>query len=167
MISKKLFIDELQDIYSAEIQIVKALPKMINAVQYPELKEALTAHLEETKNQVTRLDRIFSKLGESAGSETCEAMKGLIEESDEYIKKYPESIIRDAALITAAQRIEHYEMAVYGALRTFAKELEYDDAADLLQETLDEEGNANNTLTGIAEGGFFTAGVNEKALKRK
>lgn len=164
---KKLFIDELQDIYSAENQIVQALPNVINAVESQELKDAFSNHLQETKQQVKRLETIFSQIGENRGSETCESMQGLIQETQRYIDAYPMSLIRDAAIIAAVQRIEHYEISVYGTLCTFAKQLEFDDAINLLEESLEEEKNADETLTHIATGGFFTSGVNKKAFKSK
>lgn len=162
----RLFIDELRDIYNAENQLVKALPKLVKASSNKDLKAAFANHLEETKNQVVRLEKIFNKLNEKPEGETCEAMQGLIEEADEFSKKFDASATRDAAIIAAAQRVEHYEIAVYGTLRTFADELGHEDLAELLQETLDEEGNANKKLTSIAEGGVFKTGVNEEALKR-
>lgn len=163
---KQLFIEELRDIYSAETQLVKALPKVIKAAENPELKNAVKAHLGETEHQVERLQQIFEILGEDVGDETCEAMEGLLKECDEVVHRYPLSAVRDAALIAAAQRVEHYEIAVYGTLRTFAKQLDLEEIADLLDETLQEEGNANKKLTSIAEGELFTAGINQKAVKR-
>lgn len=162
----QLFVDELRDIYSAENQLLVALPKMAKSAFDEELRDAFLNHLEETKNQVQRLDKIFKQIQERPEGETCEAMQGLIKEGSEVDEKYEKSAIRDAALIAAAQRVEHYEMAVYGTLRTFANQLDYDEAADLLQETLNEEGNANKKLTKIAEGGIFTSGVNKKAAKK-
>lgn len=160
----KLFLDELSDIYSAENQIVEALPNMISAASCKKLKDAFTHHLKETKNQVKRLERVFSLLNEEAEDISCEAMEGLIQEGAECVENYPPSAVRDAALIAAAQRIEHYEMAVYGTLRTFAKEMDLKEISKLLQESLDEEGAADKTLTGIAEGGLFSTGVNQKAI---
>lgn len=151
----KLFIDELSDIYNAEQQLVQALPKLVAASSSPKLKEAFTNHLRETKNQVLRLETIFNNIEETAESVTCLAMQGLIEESAESINNYPVSAIRDAAIIAAAQRIEHYEIAVYGVLRTFAKEMGLKDIAKILQESLDEVARADKTLTTIAEGGIF------------
>lgn len=160
-----LFVDELCDIYDAERQLVNALPRVISAVVTPKLKDALTAHLEETKNQVKRIDNIFNMLDEEHRDESCEAMEGLIEEVVETIDRYPASPLRDAALIAAAQRIEHYEIAVYGTLKIFAKELDLCEVADILCKSLEEEGKADKTLTSIAEGGIFTSGVNRKAMK--
>ena len=160
-----LFIEELQDLYSAENQIIQALPAMISAVSTPELKEALEKHFKETKNQVSRLDQIFSIFKENPQGKKCKAMEGLIEEAQGVLKSNFPAIVRDAAIIGAAQRIEHYEIAGYGVAKAFAKILEYDKAVDLLQASQDEEGHADKTLTSIAEGGFFTAGVNQKAMK--
>lgn len=159
-----LFVSELKDILSAEKQIIEALPKMVKAAESKELKEAFTNHLEETRAQVKRLEKIFSMLKMKAEiNENCEAMEGLIKEGEEAIKDYDMSAVRDANLISKAQRIEHYEISVYGTLRTFAKELGLDEAVDLLQETLDEEGAADKKLTKIAEGSLLHAGVNQKA----
>ena len=148
---KKLYIDELKDLYSAETQLVKALPKMAKKATSPELKKAFTDHLEETKGHVERLEEIFEELDEKPTGKTCKGMKGLIEEGEEVIDEDGDDAVLDAALIGAAQRVEHYEMAGYGVARTFATILGEDDAADLLQETLDEEGEADKKLTQIAE----------------
>lgn len=163
---EELFVEQLKDMVSAEEQLVDALPKMAQAARSPKLKEAFTNHLKETKQQVTRLKKVFQKLNIPFEAEECEAMKGLIEEGEEAIKNFGKSEVIDPALIAAAQRVEHYEMAAYGTIRTFAKELGYDDIVDILQESLDEEGNANKLLTKIAEGGLFTSGVNQKAIKK-
>jgi ferritin-like metal-binding protein YciE len=146
-----LFIDQLKDLYNAENQLVKALPKMAKASTAPELKNAFEAHLEETKGHVERLEQIFDQLGTSPGGKTCKAMKGLVEEGAEMIGEDAEPEIMDAGLIAAAQRVEHYEMSGYGVVRTFAKLLGNEDAARLLQETLEEEGAADKKLTQIAE----------------
>lgn len=161
-----LFLKELKDMYDAENQLLVALPKAAKAALTTELKEAIQQHDKETKNQVKRLEKIFTMLGEVPRRETCKAMKGLIQEMNDIINSNPKSEVRDAAIIAAAQRIEHYEISSYGTARTFAKQLDYDDAADLLDETLDEESNADKTLTSIAEGGFFTAGINKLASER-
>ncbi len=147
-----LYVDELKDLYNAESQLIKALPQMAKAASSPELAQAFEDHLEETKGQVERLDRIFKKLDASPKGKKCKAMEGLIEEGKEFIKEEDiDSTVLDAALISAAQKVEHYEMAGYGCVRTFAKLLGYDEAADLLQETLDEEGAADKKLTELAE----------------
>ena len=149
---RTLWIEEMRDLYNAENQLLKALPKMAKKASTPELKEAFESHLEETQTHIERLDEIFVKLGKKPTGKTCKAMKGLIEEGSEMMKEEgPESVI-DAGLIAAAQRVEHYEMAGYGVVRTFASVLGEDEAQDLLQETLDEEGAADEKLTEIAEG---------------
>jgi len=158
-----LFVYELRDLHSAEQQLVQALPKMAQAASSTDLRDAFNMHLEQTRNHVQRLDQIFSKLGANPGSEECEAMKGLIKEGEGVIKSQGDSAVKDAALISAAQRVEHYEIAGYGTVRTFAKELGYDDAVDLLDKTLEEEGNTNKKLTKLAEGSVFNTGINERA----
>lgn len=159
----KLFLKELKDLYSAEQQLIVALPKMVDAASTPELKEAFQNHFEETQNQVVRLEDAFVTLKEEPTGETCKAMQGLIKEGEEVIKSKLPSIVKDAALIGAAQRVEHYEIAGYGVAKTFAKLLDFDEIADLLDATLDEEKTADENLTSIAEGGLFTAGVNKRA----
>lgn len=149
---RTLWIEEMKDLYNAENQLLKALPKMAKKATTPELKKAFESHLEETQTHVERLDEIFVKLGKKPNGKTCKAMKGLIEEGSEMMKEDgPESVI-DAGIIAAAQRVEHYEIAGYGVARTFAAILGEDEAEDLLQETLDEEGAADEKLTEIAEG---------------
>ena len=149
---RTLWIEELRDLYSAETQLVKALPKMAKKATNPELKEAFESHLEETRNHVERLEEIFSRLGKKPTGKTCKAMKGLIEEGSEMMQEDgPESVL-DAGIISAAQKVEHYEISGYGTARTFASILGEDEAEDLLQETLDEEGAADEKLTEIAEG---------------
>jgi ferritin-like metal-binding protein YciE len=148
---KDLYIDELKDLYSAETQLVKALPKMAKKASAPELKQAFQDHLEETKGHVARLEQILEELEEKPTGKTCKGMKGLIEEGEEVIEEDGNESVLDAALIGAAQRVEHYEIAGYGVARTFATILGEDDAAELLQETLDEEGEADKKLTSIAE----------------
>lgn len=146
-----LFVQELKDLYNAENQLVKALPKMAKAATDPELQRAFQNHLTETINQVKRLEQIGAQMEIEPKGKKCKAMEGLIEEGREAIDEYEDDNVRDAALIAAAQRVEHYEIAGYGCARTFAKLLGYDDAAELLQATLDEEGNADKILTSIAE----------------
>ena len=146
-----LFLEELRDLYDAENQLLKALPKMAEAASTPALKMAFDQHLEETKGHVSRLDRAFRELGAEPSGETCEAMKGLVKERKEFIKAKGEPMVRDAGLIGAAQRVEHYEMAGYGTTRTLAKRLGYQEIATLLQETLKEEAEADKKLTSIAE----------------
>jgi len=146
-----LFVNQLEDLYDAEKRITKALPKMIDAANSSSLKQALQQHLTETEGQVSRLERIFSQLNRTPGHETCEAMKGLISEGEDMIKADGVPDVKDAAIIAAAQRVEHYEMAGYGTARTFAQRLGYADAVTLLQSTLQEEMAADKKLTQIAE----------------
>jgi ferritin-like metal-binding protein YciE len=159
-----LFLHELRDLYSAEHQLLKALPKMARAATHAELKQAFADHLEETQNQVGRLDRIFNILDENAGGEHCDAMEGLIKEGESLIEEDGNPDVKDAALIGAAQRVEHYEIAGYGTAHTYAKLLDHDGIAELLQETLDEEGDANKKFNKIATGGLFGEGINQEAL---
>ena len=146
-----LLTDQLQDIYDAEQRLVKALPKMADAASNAELRNAFNHHLQETKEQVRRLEQVFQSLGQKAESKTCEAMKGLIAEGEEMVNAKGDDDVRDAALIAAAQRVEHYEMAAYGTVRTLARQLGHESAAQLLQQTLDEESAADSKLTQIAE----------------
>lgn len=158
-----LLISELREMLNAEQQIVKALPNMIKAADCPELRDAFKDHLDETKEQVTRLQQIFEIIDEKEFGEPCEAMHGLIQECMDTIELLPKSALRDAALIAKAQCIEHYELSIYGTMRTFAKELKLDEVVDLLQLNQNEEINADKKLSKIAEGGLLTAGVNRKA----
>jgi ferritin-like metal-binding protein YciE len=148
---RDLYVEELRDLYNAENQLLKALPRMAKAAAAPELKAAFEEHLAVTRAQVGRLDEIFAGLKEKATGKKCKAMEGLIEEGKETIEEKADPAVRDAALIAAAQKVEHYEMAGYGCVRTYARLLGYDAAADLLQETLDEEGDADKALTALAE----------------
>ena len=149
---RTLWIEEMRDLYSAENQLLKALPKMAKKATTPELKEAFELHLDETRGHVERLEEIFSRLGKKPAGKTCKAMKGLIEEGAEMMSEDGLDSVIDAGIIAAAQRVEHYEIAGYGVVRTFASILGEDEAEDLLQETLDEEGAADHKLTEIAEG---------------
>jgi ferritin-like metal-binding protein YciE len=146
-----LFLKEIRDLYSAENQILKALPKMAKKATSEALKEALNQHLEVTKGQVERLEKIFTDLGKSSRGPKCAAMEGLVEEGKELLEADAEGAVLDAGIIGACQRIEHYEMAGYGTARTLAQHLGLQEAADLLQETLDEEGDADKQLTELAE----------------
>ncbi len=148
---KDLFIEELRDLYSAEKQILKALPKMKKAAHAEELKAAFEEHLEQTKGHVARLEQIFETLGEKPTGKTCKAMEGLVEEGSEMIAEKAEPAVKDAGLIAAAQRVEHYEMAGYGTARTFAEHLKMNAAAKQLQATLDEEEATDEKLTTLAE----------------
>lgn len=161
---KSLLIDELHDVLSSEEQIVKALPEMVKASESPDLKNAFSSHLKETKGQIQRLDKVFKLLKVEKKKKFCVATKGLIQECKGVLTEFKtKSPIRDAALISKAQRIEHYEISAYGTMRTFATELNLDEVADLLHDTLKEEGNADKKLTKIAEGGLFKPGVNLQA----
>jgi len=146
---EKLLVDELKDLYSAENQITKALPKMAKAATTNELKTAFQTHLKETEGQIKRLDRVFEILDKPSGGKTCKGMQGLIEEGTENMQQ-TEGEVRDAALICAAQKVEHYEMAGYGSVRTWAQILGQKEIADLLQQTLDEEGQTDHKLTQLA-----------------
>jgi ferritin-like metal-binding protein YciE len=146
---EKLFVDELKDLYSAENQITKALPKMAKAATSSELRTAFETHLKETEGQIKRLDRVFEILGKTSNGKTCKGMRGLLEEGAEVMGD-TEGEVRDAAMISAAQRVEHYEMAGYGTVRTYAELLGQNEIANLLQQTLDEEGETNKKLTQIA-----------------
>lgn len=157
----QMFMDQMKDIYWAENHLVESLPKMAEATTSQELKNAFKDHLEVTRNHVTRLEKAFKSLNEKAEGKVCPAMKGLVKEGEEIIKETEDdSMVRDAALIAAAQKIEHYEIATYGTLVTLAKRMQHREAADLLKETLAEEKEADTTLTGIAE-----SHVNEEAAQ--
>lgn len=149
----ELLVDQLRDILWAEKHLVKALPKMSKAANDPKLSEAFTLHLAETKNHVVRLETVLTGLGLSTRAKKCPAMEGLLKEADELTEEYADSSALDAALITAAQKVEHYEIATYGTMRAFAQRLGYEDAVKLLTETLEEEGKADQALTEIAMGG--------------
>ena len=148
---KDLYIEELKDLYSAENQIIKALPRMIKAASHNELKQAFTRHLKETEVHVQRLERVCDELGVSPKGKKCVGMEGLLKEGAELIKEKPERDVLDAGLIAAAQHVEHYEMAGYGCVRTYARQLGMESQAEMLQATLDEEGNTDKLLTRIAE----------------
>jgi ferritin-like metal-binding protein YciE len=148
---QELFVDELKDLYSAENQIIKALPKMIKSANSDELRGAFEEHLEQTKVHVERLDQIFGDLNASPRGKKCKGMEGLIEEGKELLEEDIEPEVLDAGMIAAAQRVEHYEIAGYGTVRTYAELLGMDEAANLLQQTLDEEKETDRKLTSIAE----------------
>jgi len=156
---EKLFVDELKDLYSAETQITKALPKLADASNSGDLRSAFENHLEETQGQIKRLEKIFKILEVSPKGKTCEGMKGLLKEGSEILDETEEGAVRDAAIISAAQRVEHYEMAGYGSVRTYAELLGRDDIVGLLEETLKEEKSADHKLTTIAKT------VNDQALR--
>jgi ferritin-like metal-binding protein YciE len=156
---KQLYIEELRDLHSAENQLLKALPKMAKGASSEELKLAFENHLDQTKVHVERLEEIFERLDETPKGKTCQAMKGLVEEGSEILGEDGEESVLDAGIIAAAQKVEHYEIASYGTVRTFAQLLGEDEAAELLQETLDEEGEADKLLTQLAQ-----ENVNPEAL---
>lgn len=155
-----LFLGQIEDLYDAERRLVKALPKMAKAATSDPLRQAFESHLEETKGHVERLERVFGELQMKPKAKTCEAMKGLIAEGEEIVTDVPESPLRDAGLIAAANRVEHYEIAAYGSARTFAEGLGRRSIAALLKETLEEEKQADSKLTKIAE-----TNVNREALQ--
>ena len=148
---RELYIDELKDLYSAESQLLKALPKMAKAASSGELRQGFEEHLEQTKGQVQRLEQIFQKLGESPKGKKCRGMEGLIEEGSEVMEQDFDGAVKDAALIGAAQRVEHYEIAGYGTVRSIAETLREDDHVSLLEETLKEEKETDEKLTQLAE----------------
>jgi ferritin-like metal-binding protein YciE len=148
---KELYVEELKDLWSAETQITKALPKMMKAATNPKLKKAFNTHLKQTERQIKRLERIFKELDESPRGKKCIGMEGLIKEGQELIKEKPEPDVLDAGLIAAAQHVEHYEMAGYGCVRTWARQMGEERHAELLQETLDEEEQTDKLLTDLAE----------------
>ncbi len=145
-----LFFHELKDVYDAEKQITKALPKMVKNASSEELADALESHLDETKEQIKRLDRIFAKFGETPGRKKCKGMEGLLEEGSSMLEEEGEDEVIDAAIIAAGQKVEHYEMAAYGCLRAWAEQLEYYDAVKLIDQTLEEEQAADEKLSEIA-----------------
>jgi len=147
----ELFLDELADVYSAEQQLTKALPKLAKTAKNDELREAFEQHLEETENHVARLDQVFESLGESMKRKKCKGMEGLIEEGEEVISEQKNSNALDAGLIISAQKVEHYEIAAYGSLCSWAEQMGHTDALELLRQTLEEEKTADEKLTGIAE----------------
>ena len=148
---QKLYTELLQDIWSAENQILEALPKMAEQTKHAELKKAFQQHYQQTEQQVQRLEKIFQDLGEEAGEKTCKGMEGLIKEGEEAMKEFKDSDVLDAALIAGAQAVEHYEIARYGCARTYAHMLGLSEHADALQRTLDEEGDTDQKLTELAE----------------
>ena len=155
---EKLFIEELKDIYNAEKQLTRALPRMAKAAESPALAQAFTNHLKETEGQIQRLERVFKELGQAVRGKKCKAMEGLIEEGKELMEEESEPQVLDAALIGAAQKVEHYEIAAYGCLSTYAELLGYSEAAQLLRQNLQEEEATDKKLNQLAEGG-----INEQA----
>ena len=157
---EKLFVSELKDLYSAEKQITRALPKMAKAASTSELRAAFESHLKETENQIKRLEQAFEILGKAPAGKSCKGMKGVLEEGAEVLEEVEKGEVLDAAMISAAQRVEHYEMAGYGAVRSYAELLGQTEIAKLLQQTLEEEGAADKKLTQIA------SKVNAQALSK-
>jgi ferritin-like metal-binding protein YciE len=151
---KDLYIDELKDLYSAERQLIKALPKMAKAANDQNLQQAFRTHLKETTQHAARLEQICEELGVSPRGKKCVGMEGLIEEGTELIKEDPDPDVLDAGLISKAQHVEHYEIAGYGTVRTYARQLGFESQAELLQQTLDEEGRTDHLLTDLAESGI-------------
>jgi ferritin-like metal-binding protein YciE len=146
-----LYVDELKDLYSAETQILKALPKMVKAAAHPELKRAFETHLRQTETHVARIEQICSDLGVTPKGKKCVGMEGCIKEGSELIAEKPDRDVLDAGLISKAQHVEHYEMAGYGSVRSWAQKLGHDRHAELLQQTLDEERETDQLLTALAE----------------
>ena len=164
---EKLFVDQLKDIYSAESQLIRALPKMAKAASSAGLKAAFTSHLEETKGQKERLDQIGEMLGTKLTGKKCAAMEGLVEEGKEVLEAEGPGPVIDAALVAAAQRVEHYEIAAYGTVRAMAQLLGHDKAVKLLDATIKEEGEADKKLTAVAEEEIYPAAESEGVVKEQ
>jgi ferritin-like metal-binding protein YciE len=160
-----LYVEQLKDIYSAEKQLVEALPKMAQAATTEELRQGFEMHHEETQTHLERIQEILQRHGINPGRTKCEAMEGLLKEGEKAIQMRGNDMARDAALIAAAQRVEHYEIASYGTLRAYANHLDYKDDRDLFQKTIQEEGDTDKKLTDIAEGSLLADGVNEMAMQ--
>ncbi len=160
---EKLFIEELRDIYNAEKQLTRALPRMAKAAESPDLERAFTSHLKETEGQIKRLERVFQEVGQAVRGKKCKGMEGLIEEGKEMMEEDGEPQVIDAALIASAQKVEHYEIAAYGCLRTYAELLGYSEAAQLLQQNLQEEEAADKKLTQLGESGINDAAASAGA----
>jgi ferritin-like metal-binding protein YciE len=155
--------EELEDLHSAETQLVAALPKMAQAAHHEPLREAFQHHLEETREHLRRVEEALAELGVSQPTEVCKGMRGLIAEGEEMMQKGGDPMASDAALIGAAQRVEHYEIAAYGTARQLADDCGFDGIKELMDQTLDEESQADKLLTKIATGGMFKSGVNQQA----
>jgi len=160
-----VFVDQLADLYSAEQQLVEALPKVAGAATDDGLRQALEMHLEQTRGHVDRLGRVFQQLGMTIPQEHCAGMEGLLREGEQVVQMPGSGPAKDAALIAAAQRVEHYEIAAYGTAKTLAGQLDLTEARDLLGETLDEESAADAKLTKLATGGTFGSGINQDAAR--
>jgi ferritin-like metal-binding protein YciE len=155
--------EQLEDLHSAETQLIQALPKMAQAAHHDELREAFQNHLEETRGHLRRVEEALGELGVSHPTEVCKGMQGLIAEGEEMIQVQGDPVAKDAGLIAAAQRVEHYEIAGYGTARQLAADCGLDGIKDLMDQTLDEESTADKLLTKIATGGMFKAGINQQA----
>ena len=162
---EQLYIDQLRDLFSAETQLIVALPEMAASATHEELRDAFNHHLDETRTQRARLQEIFETHGVTPEGEDCDAMRGLIKEANKHVTNTTPGSVRDAVLIASANRVEHYEIAAYGVARAFAECLGYDEDARLLSKSLEEEGNADQVITKIASGGLFGSGVNEEAVR--
>jgi len=161
---KDVLQEQLEDLHSAETQLIAALPKMAEAAHHDELREAFEHHLEETREHLNRVRESLSEIGLGTPTEVCMGMKGLIAEGEELMSIEGDPNAKDAALIGAAQRVEHYEIAAYGTARQLAQDSGFDGIKDLMDQTLDEESHADKLLTKIATGGMFKAGVNQHAM---
>ena len=160
---KDVLQEQLEDLHSAETQLIAALPKMAQAAHHDQLREAFQHHLEETEGHLKRVKEALSEIGIGTPTEVCEAMKGLIAEGEEIIQTPGDPNAKDVALIAAAQRVEHYEIAAYGTARQLADDCDYSEIKDLMDQTLDEESNADKLLSKIATGGMFKSGINQEA----
>jgi ferritin-like metal-binding protein YciE len=160
---KDVLQEQLEDLHSAETQLIAALPKMAQAAHHDQLREAFQTHLEETEGHLKRVKEALSEIGVGTPTEVCKGMKGLIAEGEEIIQMEGDPTAKDAALIAAAQRVEHYEIAAYGTVRQLAGDCGYNEIKDLMDQTLDEESHADKLLTKIATGGMFKSGINQQA----
>lgn len=161
-----LMILDLGELYSALQQILTLLPKMVEAAQARVVKDAFEEHVRVSRMQLERLDEVYRELGLTHDGQLCKGIQGVIEEGEAMVRQEADAVVRDAGLIGALQRIEHYEIAAYGTVRTYAKELGYSTVEHLLQKTLDEEGASDKALTRIATGGLFAKGINQEARER-
>ena len=161
---KDVLQEQLEDLHSAETQLIAALPKMAQAAHHDQLREAFQTHLEETEGHLKRVKEALSEIGVGTPTEVCKGMKGLIAEGEEMMQREGDPNAKDAALIGAAQRVEHYEIAAYGTARQLANDCGFDGIRDLMDQTLDEESHADKLLAKIATGGMFKSGINQEAM---
>jgi ferritin-like metal-binding protein YciE len=161
---KDVLQEQLEDLHSAETQLIAALPRMAQAAHHDQLREAFQTHLEETEGHLKRVKEALSEIGVGTPTEVCKGMKGLIAEGEEMMQREGDPNAKDAALIGAAQRVEHYEIAAYGTARQLANDCGFDGIRDLMDQTLDEESHADKLLTKIATGGMFKSGINQEAM---